>query len=194
MTLCLTHPGGAEVELTFLFADVRNSTALAERMSASEFSRLMRRFYLAATDVLVKTDAMIERLAGDAVIGFYFPGFAGPHHAHLAVQAARELLRVTDHGQPGGPWLPVGVGIHTGVAFVGVVGGADGTVTDFTALGDNVNVAARLSSQAGQGEILISDASYAAAGLDLGDLERRQLQLKGKSEPVGVRVLPLTAG
>jgi adenylate cyclase len=81
------------------------------------------------------------------------------------------------------------VGVHTGLAYVGIVGGDDGNPTDFTALGDNVNITARLASKAGAGEILISDAAYTASGLDLGPLERRDLELKGKSEPTGVRVL-----
>ena len=74
---------------------------------------------------------------------------------------------------------------------VGVVGEEDGP-TDFTALGDNVNVTARLASQAGPGEILISNAAYAASQLDLGDLEYRELELKGKSEKTGVRVLHIS--
>ena len=84
----------------------------------------------------------------------------------------------------------MGVGIHTGPAFVGVVGG-DESPADFTALGDNVNVTARLASTARAGEILISDATYAASELDLGELEHRQLELKGKSERIGVRVLKI---
>jgi adenylate cyclase len=76
---------------------------------------------------------------------------------------------------------------------VGVVGGGEGNPSDFTALGDNVNTTARLASQAGTGEILISEATYAAAGLDLGELEERQLELKGKSGPTMVRVLRVTS-
>lgn len=183
------HPGGAEVVITMLFADVRGSTTLAEQMSAREFSRLINRFYAVGSDVLVESDALVDRLMGDQVIGLYIPGFAGPDHSRRAIEAAGELLRRTGHRDPDGPWLPVGVGVHTGPAFVGVVGGAQGNPTDFTALGDNVNTTARLASQAGTGEILISEAAYAAAGLDLGDLERRQLELKGKSGPTEVRVL-----
>ncbi len=163
-------------------------------MSATEFSRLMNRFYAVATDVLIKTDALIDKLIGDEVMGVYFPAFAGSEPARLAVQAAQELLRVTGHGDRGGPWLPVGVGVHTGITFFGTVSGADGTFSDFTALGDNVNITARLASQAGPGEALISDAACSAAGLDLGHLEQRQLELKGKSEPVGVRVMRTTPG
>ena len=182
------HPGGAEVVLTMLFADVRGSTTLAEQMSAREFSKLINRFYTMATHVLIQTDALVDRLMGDEAIGLYLPGFAGPEHPRKAIEAAQELLRLTGHGDSKGPWLPVGIGIHTGPAYVGVVGGEESTA-DFTALGDHVNITARLASQAGAGEILISDASYAASQLDLENLEYRQLELKGKSEPIGVHIL-----
>lgn len=182
------HPGGAEVVLTMLFADVRGSTTLAERMSVREFSQLINRFYTVATHVLIQTDALVDRLMGDQAIGLYIPGFAGPEHSRKAIEAAQDLLRLTGHRDTRGPWLPVGVGVHTGTAFVGVVGSEDSTA-DFTALGDNVNITARLASEAGTGEILISNAAYSAANLNLGDLEHRQLELKGKSEPIGVRIL-----
>ena len=182
------HPGGAEVVLTMLFADVRGSTKLAEQMSAIEFSHLINRFYTVASHVLIQTDALVDRLMGDEAIGLYIPGFAGPQHPRRAIEAAQEILRLTGHGDSKGPWLAVGVGVHTGPAFVGVVGGDDNPA-DFTALGDNVNITARLASSAGPGEILISDAAYSAAGLDLGNLEHQQLELKGKSERTGVYVL-----
>lgn len=185
------HPGGAEIVLTMLFADVRGSTTLAEQMTPAEFSRLMNRFYSVATRVLVRSDAMVDRLLGDEAIGLFIPGFVGQDHARRAIEAAQELLKLTGHDDAHGSWLPVGVGIHTGLAYVGVVGAEDGP-TDFTALGDNVNVTARLASQAGAGEILISDAAYDHAGVDLGNLEHRQLELKGRSEVTGVHVLSVT--
>lgn len=180
--------GGAEVEMTLLFADVRGSTTLAERMTPSEFSRLMNRFYAGATDILVESGAWSDRLVGDEVIGIYVPGFAGPDHARRAVDAAQKLLRLTGHHDPASLWLPIGVGIHTGVAFAGAVGRIGGA-TDITALGDAVNTAARLASKAGPGEILVSEDACAAAKLAFETLERRELALKGKSEAVPVRVL-----
>jgi adenylate cyclase len=141
-----------------------------------------------ATHVLVRTDALVDRLMGDEAIGLFIPGFAGPNHPRRAIEAARDLLKLTGHLDAQGPWLPVGIGIHTGPAYVGVVGGEENPM-DFTALGDNVNITARLASEAGTGEILISEASYSAASMNLENLERRQLQLKGKSEPVEVFVL-----
>jgi adenylate cyclase len=125
------------------------------------------------------------------VIALYLPGFAGPQHAALAVEAGVALLRATGHTRPEGPWIPVGVGVHTGQAFVGKVGHEG--VTDFTVLGDAANVAARLSSLATAGEILISEAAAHAAKLVLEQAEIRLLELKGRSEPLKVwtqRVAP----
>ena len=189
MAFAKRYPGGAELEISMLFVDVRGSTRMAEGMSPASFGQLMNRFYKAATDVLIRTDAIIDKLVGDEVIGLYLPLFTGPNHARPAVLAAQELLLATGHAEEEGPWLPVGIGVHTGTAFVGTVGGAEGTVSDITALGDNMNVTARLASVAAPGEALISEVAYAAGGMDLGDLESRQLELKGKSEPISARVL-----
>ena len=128
--------------------------------------------------MLVKTDAWLDKLVGDEVIGLYLPGFAGPEHAKSGVRAARELLHVTGHGDPNGPWIPVGAGVHTGVAYVGLVG-TEGGISDMTALGDAMNTTARLASQAKAGEILVSEPAYAAAGLDLGDSGTAPSGIKG---------------
>jgi adenylate cyclase len=183
------HQGGAEVELSLMFADVRGSTTLAEDMSAAEFSKLINRFYNAATEILIRENALIDKLIGDQVAAMFVPGIAGEGHARSAIGAAQEILRATGHDHPHGPWIPVGVGVHTGVAFVGSVG-SEGGARDITVLGDAANTAARLSSSAKTGELLISEAAYSAAGLDLGPLETRQLELKGKREATTVRVLP----
>jgi adenylate cyclase len=182
-------PGGAEVELTMLFVDVRGSTTIAENMEAPEFSRLMNRFYEAAINVLVRADAFIDKLVGDEVTALFIPGYAGKDHARKAVEAGKALLRVTGHGTAKGPWVPIGVGIHTGTAWVGSIVGARGAASDFTALGDNVNIAARLASNAAQGEVLLGEATYHAAQIENEALDVRDLELKGKSDLVRVRVL-----
>lgn len=187
-TFARLNPGGVEIKLSMIFADIRGSTNLAESMKPADFRHLIDRFYGTATDVLCQFDAIIDKLAGDQVSGYFVPGFVGPNHARAAVQAAQEILRVTGHGDPQGPWIPVGVGTHTGEAFIGAVGTRGGLV-DVTALGDSVNIAARLASSAGPGEILLSQETYLEAGLDLGDLEQRQLELKGRSQQVSVHVL-----
>ncbi len=185
--LAQKHIGGAEVEVTLLFADVRGSTTLGEQMSPVEFSQLISRFFSATSHVLLDTHAWVDRLVGDQVIGMYLPYFVGPRDVNIAIDAARKLLHVTGHGQAAGPWIAVGVGIHRGTAFVGTVGSQDG-VTDITVLGDIANVSARLSSAARAGEILVSEDAYQRTGLSQA-VEQRSLELKGKSAPMAVRVL-----
>jgi adenylate cyclase len=180
--------GGADVELSLLFADVRGSTSIAERMGPMEFGRLIARFYKTATHVMARSDALIDKIIGDQAAAIYVPGFAGKDHARRAIVAAQEILQATGHGSPGGPWIPLGAGVHTGVAFVGSVGSLEGSV-DITVLGDAPNTAARLSSVAGQGEILISEASFNAAGIRADQFESRTVDLKGKSDPMSTYVL-----
>ncbi|MGB3702929.1 MAG: adenylate/guanylate cyclase domain-containing protein [Anaerolineales bacterium] len=183
------YQGGAEIELSLLFADVRGSTSLAETMNPTQYSQLINRFYKAATQVMVNSDALIDKIIGDQVAGMYVPGFAGKEHARRAIEAAQKILQVTGHDDPAGPWIELGAGVHTGTAFVGSLGSEEGT-TDITVLGDAANIAARLSTNAGVGEILISEPAFSAAAIQLGDLEKRNLSLKGRSEPLLVWVLP----
>ena len=180
-----TRPGGAEVELSFLFADVRGSTALAERMPAQEFSRLISRFYGVAANVVDRWDGIVDKFVGDEVVALFVPGFAGRDHAQRAVAAGRELLRET--GNDGvEPWIAIGAGVHTGIAYVGRVG--EGDACDFTAVGDAVNTTARLASAAGVGEILVSKAAADASELDGSGLEARRLTLRGKDEMIDALV------
>jgi adenylate cyclase len=168
---------GAEVEVSMLFADVRGSSKLARQMPTLDFTHLMNRFYRVSREVLIEADAIIEKFVGDEVVGLFLPFMTGPEHARRAVDTAEELLRATGHGSPEGPWAPLGAGVHTGTAFVGLVGSRD--ATDFTALGDPVNIAAHLASQAAIGEILVTEDAAAAAGVALDERERRHLSLKG---------------
>jgi adenylate cyclase len=183
------YQGGAEIELSMLFADVRGSTTLAEGMNPTQYSRLINRFYSTATQVMVNTDALIDKIIGDQVAGMYVPGFAGKDHARQAIEAAQEILRVTGHSSADGPWIPLGAGVHTGTAFVGSLVSEEGT-SDITVLGDAANTAARLSTSAGIGEILVSESAIESAGLEIGDREKRVLELKGKSKPLNTWVIP----
>jgi len=184
------YQGGAEIELSLLFVDVRASTALAEGMNPTEYSKLINRFYKSATHVMIHSNALIDKIIGDQVAGMYVPGFAGEEHPRRAIEAAQEILQATGYGSPGEPWISLGAGVHTGTAFVGSLGSEKGT-SDITVLGDAPNTAARLSTNAQKGEILISESAFNASGLEIGDLEKRTLELKGKNEPVNVWVMRL---
>ena len=178
-----SHRGGAEIDCSFLFADVRGSTTIAEGMSATEFRGLLDRFYATATAVVVDHDGSVDKFVGDEIVAIFFPLLTGNRHAAQTVEAARDLMRATGHADPAGPWVPVGAGVHSGPAWVGAVG--DGPHVELTALGDTVNTTARLASIARAGEILVTTAAAEAAGLDPA-LERRSLDLKGKGLPTEV--------
>lgn len=174
-------PGGAEVEISLLFADVRGSTRLAERMPAQEFSHLMARFYGTAARMIDRRDGIVDKFVGDEVMALFIPGFAGDDHAADAIAAGRDLLIETGNGG-GEPWILVGAAVHTGIAYVGTVG--EGDARDFTALGDPVNTTARLASCAAAGEILVSSAAASSSSLDTAGLENRTLTLRGRDETV----------
>ncbi|MBW3613406.1 MAG: adenylate/guanylate cyclase domain-containing protein, partial [Chloroflexi bacterium] len=127
---------------------------------------------------------------GDELVALFFPLLTGERFVERSVAAATELLRATGHEDPEGPWAPVGIGVHSGRAWFGVVG--DSGHNELTAVGDAVNVAARLAAAAGTGEVIVSVDAANAAGLDP-NLERRTLELKGKSlgtDVVSVRIGP----
>ena len=181
-------PGGAEVDVAVLFADVRGSTALGQRgsgLSATDFAALLNRFYTAATRTLLRHDAVIDKLIGDEVMAFFVPGISGPQYRRRAVQAGMELLEAVGYGSDGGPWLELGVAVNAGVAYVGNVGDA---VVDFTALGDAVNVSARMQQHAAGGELLV--ASGVADEL-VASMRQRRLHLRGRNQPVDAFVYPM---
>lgn len=180
------HHGGAEIECSFLFADIRGSTTIAEGMTATQFRGLLDRFYATASAVVFDHDGSVDKFVGDELVAMFFPLLSGNQHAARAVEAAMALLVATGHRDPAGPWVPLGAGVHRGPAWVGAVG--DETHTELTALGDTVNTTARLASVAKAGEILVSSTTAEAAGLDSG-LERRVLELKGKELGTEVVVL-----
>jgi adenylate cyclase len=166
---------GGEVEVSFLFADIRRSSELARRLGNLEFTRLMQRFYAVATEALFAHEALLDKFVGDEVVGFFLPFMTGREHARAAVDAAHALFAAAGYGSDEAPWIDLGAGVHTGTAFVGYV--SRGLDSEFTAFGDTINVAAHLAAQARPGEILVTDQVRAA--LEADGLERRHLSLKG---------------
>ncbi len=184
------HQGGAKVPVTMLFVDIRGSTALAENMGEKEFSRLINRFYVECTTTLCYADGIIEKLVGDEVTAIFTRGTAGEDYPRKAVEAAMELLENTGHGEGKQPWIPIGIGIHSGEAFVGSVGKPNGLM-EVAALGDVPNTASRLTSLAAVGEILVSEDTMEAAKMNTQEWERRHLELKGRSKMIDAFVLHL---
>lgn len=179
---CFDHlpPGGIEIDVGVVFADVRNSTGMGEKSTASEFAEQLNRFYAVAANVLIEHDGIIDKLIGDEVMALFLPGLAGSDYRSRAARAAVDLAAATGE-------LSVGVAANAGVAFVGNVG--SGTVLDFTALGDAVNVGARLQSFASPGQVVLSSDLYQLIAPDHPDARSDVLQVKGRAEPVEVAIL-----
>ena len=186
----IKHHGGAEVTAAMLFADIRGSTMLAERMTPTDFRALLDRFYTVASDAVYANGGIVDKFVGDELVAM-FPPLLGERYSERAINAAREVLRLTGHADVAGPWVPVGAAVHSGRAWFGAVG--QGHHTEITLVGDPVNTAARLAALAATGEIVVSVVAAAEAGLDT-TLERRTMELKGKVEPVDVVSLRVGPG
>jgi adenylate cyclase len=180
------HRDGAEIECSLLFADVRGSTPMAESMRPVEFRDRMTRFFEVASNVLFGFDAVVDQFVGDEVTALFIPALTGELHARRAIDAGRAVLAATGSGTDAA-WIPIGAGVNTGVAYVGAVGAGDNV--EFSAMGDIVNVTARLASAAAEGELLVTLAAAQSAHLADDGVEHRRLELKGKSEPTDVLVL-----
>ena len=174
--------GGAEIEIAMLYADVRGSTQLAAGMRPAEFAAVMQRFFQTAIKVFTWTDAIVDKMVGDEVIGIYVPCLTGPDYRQRAVAAGLKLLRATGHADPAGPWLSIGVGVHSGETFMGSIG-VEGGNYQFAALGDTMNLGARLVGAANGGELIMSATVWNDVSGDI-SAEPRSLELKGYAERV----------
>lgn len=166
-----------------LFADVRGFTALSERTPLAELRRWLNALYGHASGILITREALVDKFLGDSVMALFNAPIPVRRHREVALDAAAALLQALDSLR-----LPfaVGVGLNTGPAITGNVGG--GGVTDYTAIGDTVNVASRLSELAGPGEILAGAAT--CEGLDLPGAVAVALEVRGRAEPVQARRIP----
>ncbi|MBI2776186.1 MAG: adenylate/guanylate cyclase domain-containing protein [Chloroflexi bacterium] len=192
---CFGHlanfPGGAELEISIVFADVRGSTGLAERISAARYRGLLQEYYRVAATAVDHNGGIVDKFLGDGVMALFIPVIAGENHAARAIRAATAILEGVDRSGLSEQGFRVGAGVHTGEAFVGAIG-SEGKI-DFTALGDSVNVAARLGSVAGPGELLVSRDSWSRAD-GTADVAARQVEIAGRSGGLEVVAIPIGRG
>ena len=176
-----------EAELTILFADLRGYTALSQTLDAGRVHELLDIFYEECAGAIWEHDGLLNKTIGDAVMGIFNFPITRPDHTRQAVSAARELQQrcaakkaalVARGFDPA--VLGIGVGIHTGVASFGEFGRVH---KDFTAIGETVNLAARLQAAARPGEVLASAAAFEKLGEGEG-ASARACSLKGYAEPV----------
>jgi adenylate cyclase len=190
----LEHPesfqlGGVNQTLTVLFADVRGFTRLAEHARPEQVVQLLNSYFSAMTEVIFAHGGTLDKYIGDGLMALFGAPTASPNDAANAVTAAVgmqrqiEALNVSLKAQ-GLPEISVGIGLHTGVATVGYIGSE--RRTEYTAIGDTVNLAARLEQNAAGGQILLSE-SVAEAAQHRHSLVRRQpLTVKNRTQPIQV--------
>jgi adenylate cyclase len=184
--------GGAEVETAILFADIRGSSRIAADDGPVKFAQKLNRFYAEVTEILVRHDAIIDKMIGDEVMALFVPGIAGADFRTKAVAAALDLTHRFGLVHPHETGIAVGAAVHCGPAYVGNVG-SDYAV-DLTALGETVNLAAHLQAAAGPGELLLTSSARDASKGRFPKSVERSVMLKGRTEPLSVFAIAPSQG
>jgi PAS domain S-box-containing protein len=171
--------GGRRQVVSVLHADVRGYSTLAERMEPEEVMRLLLSYHGAATAALRSSGGTVDRFIGDAVLALWNAPAAQEEHALMAVRGGLAMLAAAERT---GATLRYGVGVHTGTAVVGNLGSE--SLATYTAIGDTVNVAARLQGGAAAGELVCSAATAEAIGPRLRATSLGAILVKGRSAQV----------
>jgi len=171
------------LEVTVLFADARGFTQFAEGRPPDEVAATMNKMFDGCVNTLLEHDAIVDKLMGDAVMAVFGAPIIRPDHAQQAVAAATTIQRkAVELFPPEWRGACVRIGLNSGTAFVGRVG--SGEIKDYTAVGDTVNVAQRLQTEAEPGEVLMAESVYDSVRDAFPAAGRRVLTLKGREEPV----------
>ena len=166
--------GGVLQPVTVLFADIRNFTQLSERLDAREVVLLLNEFFTAMTQVILDAGGTLDKYIGDCVMALFGAPVPAADDVQRAVQAAIDMQRAAT--------IPIGVGLLTGPAVVGNIGSSQRM--QYTAIGDTVNVAARLVSLAAPGQIIVSED---VRNLTEGSFEPLgEVELKGRHRKMNV--------
>ena len=181
--------GGVNQTVTVLFADIRGFTALSERENPEKVVGLLNRYFSAMTDIIFEHGGTLDKYIGDELMAIFGAPTASEEDALNAVKAAvtmqKRLRTLNDElAAEGFSRISIGIGLHTGEATIGYVGSE--RRSEYTAVGDTVNLASRLQSNAAGGQILMSDATAAASGNIIPVNAREPLTVKNRVQPVDV--------
>ncbi|MFN0120805.1 MAG: adenylate/guanylate cyclase domain-containing protein [Blastocatellia bacterium] len=177
--------GGVRQVVTALFADVRGFTTLSENSSPEMIVNLLNRYFTLVSEIIFRHGGTLDKYSGDGLMALFGAPYASERDAVKAVRAAVDIQRALadfnrELGELGLPAIAIGIGINTGPAIVGYIGSE--TRLDYTAIGDTINTAARLESNAKPGQIVISETTMQALDESFNLKPLDQLKLKGKSE------------
>ena len=184
--------GGDRKELTVLFSDIRGFTSFSEKHLPEEVVSQLNEYLGAMTDIVFEHDGTLDKFVGDAVMAFWGAPLDQPDHAERAVTCALAMIRRLEELQKvwaaqGKHVIDIGIGINTGDMIVGNMG-AEGKKMDFTVIGDNVNLGARVEGLTRQynSHIIITEFTYARVKNIVSVKELGSVTVKGKERPVVV--------
>lgn len=179
--------GGTRCDITVMFIDIRGFTPLSERLAPEETIQVLNQYLHACADVIFRHQGTLDKFIGDGVMAIFGAPYPLERHEEHALQAALSLVRRAELLKQtlGAEDIAVqfGIGIQSGEAVVGNIG-SEALRLDYTAIGDTVNTAARLESQAKPGQVLVGEETVRRLGSRFNMSEVGPLKLKGKSEPV----------
>jgi adenylate cyclase len=181
--------GGAKRRVAILFSDIRGFTSLSERMSPDEIASLLTSYFTEMVEIVFEHGGMLDKFIGDALMALWGAPLARADDADRATQAALAMQRRLEQlnresAAQGRQSLEVGIGLDVGDVFAGNIGSE--RRLEYTVIGDAVNTAARLCSEASPGEVLISECLYRSLASPPPVDVLAPLQLKGKAQPVPV--------
>lgn len=179
--------GGTRCDITVMFIDIRGFTPLSERLAPEETIQVLNQYLHACADVIFRHQGTLDKFIGDGVMAIFGAPYPLERHEEHALQAALSLVRRAELLKQtlGAKDIAVqfGIGIQSGEAVVGNIG-SEALRLDYTAIGDTVNTAARLESQAKPGQVLVGEETVRRLGSRFNMSEVGPLKLKGKAEPV----------
>jgi adenylate cyclase len=181
--------GGVNQTITILFADIRGFTRISEHAPPEKIVGLLNRYFSAMTDIIFAHGGTLDKYLGDGLMALFGAPTATPEDASNALNAAvamqRRVLSINQElREEGFPEIGVGMGLHTGEVTVGYIGSE--RRSEYTAIGDAVNTASRLETNAKGGEILISDATAKAANSRYKLEARDAISVKNRQQPVAL--------
>lgn len=181
--------GGEDRELTLLFCDIRGFTSLSEGLNPTELTELLNNFLTPMTDVLLQHGATIDKYMGDAIMAFWNAPIDQEGHAESACHAVLEMQAALARLNAGhSREIKIGIGLNTGECCVGNLGSSQRF--NYSAIGDAVNVAARIEALTKQYGIVNLVAETTAAGADdLAKLEIDRVRVVGRAEPISIFTL-----
>jgi len=179
--------GGERREISVLFADVVAFTPMADSLAAEDTVGLLNELFTILTEIVFRYEGTVDKFIGDSVMAIWGAPQLQPDHAARAIAAAEDMMRWLEAGNQGwrqkfGVTVELAIGINSGHAVVGNVGSE--TRMQYTAIGDVVNVAARLESIARPQQILVTQATKGSAGADFEYTSLGPRQLEGRRDPV----------